>query len=286
MFVRCPVTLSEWEAEFESSGGAIGPIELWLKNRVHSADLDMSDPNESDTVLLSNPPSLRCKRYARMKAYGNHWRVDDDYSRSLHTVDYGVACFEVNEQSMGSGKDYLGLLEDILLLDYGKLNTPITLFSCQWKNRYDARRRNTYIRDDDGFLVVNFRNNVSKAVDCYVFPSQCTQVFFSDDDTRPVESNWKVVLRKEARSRRKMEEDDDLFILTNVETARMMPSYSLREHPQEPDLTGAILVNDINNAIALQGFEKERRRPPCRRPRIQTDVQAKKKRKRKSGPLN
>ena len=272
----------EWEHEFESTGGAAGPVELWLKRKVHSADLDMTDPNEADTVLLSNPPSLKCKRYARMTAYGNHWRVDDEYSRSMFTYDCGVACFEVNEHSMGSGKDFVGVLEDIILLDYGNLNSPITLFSCQWKKRHDIRGRCTYVRDNDGFLVVNFKNNVPKSIDCFVFPSQCTQVFYAQDDLHPAGSDWRVVLRKEARSRRKMEEDDDVFISTNVEAAGMMPSFALGEHPEEPDLTGAIVLNDIDNAIALQGFEKERRRPVRRKAPSVRDDNRRKKRKTKS----
>lgn len=278
-WLACFVRTSEWETEFESSGGGVGPVEIWLKRRIHSEELDMADPNESDTLLLSNPPSMKCKRYAKMKAYGNHWRVDDDYHRSLNTFDCGVACFEVNEHSCGSCKDYVGILEDIYVLDYGELKTPIILFSCQWKKRHDVRRRCTYIRDDDGFLVVNFKNNVPKSVDCFVFPSQCTQVFFAEDDLRVPGSDWRVVLRKEARSRRKMEEDDDVFVSTNVEAAGMIPSFSLSEHPEEPDLTGAIILNDVDNAIAMKGFEKERRRPVKPRHKSLGEVSRSKRRK-------
>lgn len=224
-------------------------------------DMNMSDPDDSDTVLLANPPLMVCKRYAKMTAYGNHWRVDDDYSRALHTFDSGVACMEANEQSSGTGNDYVGILQDILLMDYGDLKTPVVVFSCLWKRRYDNLKRDTYVRDSDGFLVVNFRHNTSKAVDPYVFPSQCSQVFFSDDDLHPPGSEWKVILRKEARSRRKVEEDDDVFITTNVQAAGTVPSIALQNHPTEPDLAGAIILNDAENALALQSLEiPERRR--------------------------
>lgn len=216
----------------------------------------MSDPNEHDTVLLSNPPSMTCKRYKKMKAYGNHWRVNDETGQSMGNFDSGVACFETNEYSSGAGKDYVGLLEDILVLDYGDLNTPIILFSCQWKKRFGSHRNSTYIRDRDGFLVVNFKHNLPKQVDPFVFPSQCTQVFFSDDDLRPAGSQWKVIMRKEARSRRTVEEDDDIFISTNVSTGGVVHSGALRNPPNEPDLAGAIVLNDVDNAIALQSLEK------------------------------
>lgn len=250
--------------DWDSSGGAVGPGEIWMKRTVHSMHLDMSDPDDSDTVLLSNPPSMICKRYAKMKAYGNHWRVDDEYSRSLATYDSGVACLEANEQSAGSGKDYVEILEDILLLDYGDIKTPVIIFSCMWKKRCDNLKNDTYVRDADGFLVVNFRHNTSKAVDPYVFPSQCTQVFFSDDDLHPPGSQWKVILRKEARARRKVEENDDIFITTNVQATGVVPNSTFINPPTEPDLAGAIVLNDAENALALQSFEMQERRKVSR----------------------
>lgn len=228
-----------------------------MKKTVHSMALDMNDPNESDTVLLSNPPSLTCKRYARMTAYGNHWRVEDEYSRSMTTFDSGVACFEANENSGGTGKDYVGILQDIIVPDYGDLKTPIIVFSCVWKKRTDNHNNNTYVRDADGFLVVNFRHNIARTVDPYVFPSQCTQVFFSTDDLHPPGSQWKVVLRKEARSRRKVEEDDDLFISTTDAAAGVIPGSSFLNQPLEPNLAGAIVLNDTENAIALQSLDDQ-----------------------------
>ena len=227
-----------------------------MKRKVHSLCLDMSDPNEADLVHLSNPPLLTCKRYAKMKAYGNHWRVEDEVSSSFRNFDSGVACFEASDQAMRSGIDYVGILQDILVPDYGDLGTAVIIFSCLWKKRTDNHNNSTYIRDGDGFLVVNFKHNIPKSVDPYVFPSQCTQVFFSDDDLRPRGSQWKVILRKEARGRRKVEEDDDLFISTNASTdGGVVSGTSLLNQSVEPNLTGAIVLNDIENAIAMQGFE-------------------------------
>lgn len=238
------------------SGGNVPVLERWLQRRIHDSDLDMLDPNEHDTVLLSNPPSLTCKRYKKMKAYGNHWRVNDEIGQSMGTFDCGVACFETNDYSSGSGKDYVGTLEDILVIDYGDLNTPIILFLCQWKKRTDSHNNPTYVRDGDGFLVVNFKHNLPKTVDPYVFPSQCTHVFFADDDLKPAGSQWKVIMRKEAKSRRTVEEDDDIFIATNVSSGGQVHSSAFRNPPNEPDLGGAIVLNDVDNDIALQSFEK------------------------------
>ena len=258
----------EWELELETNRSSLEPVEVWMRNHIHSMVLDMSDPNEADTVLISNPPSLKCRRYNKMTAYGNHWRIDNDTNRSMTNYDSGVACFEANEQSSGSGKDYVGILQDILVLDYGAVKTPVVLFSCLWKKRHDNHNRSTYVRDSDGFLVVNFKHNTPRSIDPFVFPSQCTQVFYSDDDLQPRGSQCKVVLRKEAKSRRKLEEDDDIFILTNVQSVGDVPSHTFRPPPTEPELLGAIVLNDADNALALQSFDKE----VTRRPRRQQTV--------------
>lgn len=177
-------------------------------------------------------------------------------SRSFTNFDSGVACFEATDQVVRSGIDYVGILEDILVPDYGDLKTQVILFSCTWKKRTDNHNNSTYVRDGDGFLVVNFKHNISKSVDPYAFPSQCTQVFFADDDLRPKGSQWKVVLRKEARGRRKVEEDDDLFIFTNASVNDgVVAGSSLLNQTAEPNLTGAIVLNDIENALAMQAFD-------------------------------
>ena len=273
------MTTSEWEAQCAAHNSEFEAMESWIKRQIHSETLDIADPDEHDTLLLSNTPKLSCKRYARMKAYGNHWRIDGDISRCMDTFDSGVACFEVNPQSMGSGKDYLGLLQDIIVLDYGELNTPVTLFSCQWKKRSDNHGNNTYVRDEDGFLVVNFKHNTSKAIEPYVFPSQCTQVFFADDDLHPQGTEWKVVLRKEARSRRKVEEDDDIFISTTVGDSGTIPSSTFMSYGDEPNLTGAIVLTEAENALALQSLEKTREAVPSvgSRRNVRSAIQRKRK---------
>ena len=81
-----------------------------MKQKVHSEMKDMLDPDDHHTLLILNSPSLTCKRYSSMKAYGNHWRVEDESNISYELYDSGVACFEANNHSAGSGEDYVGIL--------------------------------------------------------------------------------------------------------------------------------------------------------------------------------
>ena len=68
----------------------------------------------------------------------------------------------------------------------------------------------TYVRDDAGFLVVNFRHKVPKMSDPFIFPSQVTQVFWSSEAGR---LGWRVVLAKEARARRHGQCTIDVLLL-------------------------------------------------------------------------
>jgi hypothetical protein len=52
---------------------------------------------------------------------------------------------------------YVGILKDIILLDYGLVSQTIILFKCDWvRNGLDRWGNATYWCDDDGFLLVNF----------------------------------------------------------------------------------------------------------------------------------
>ena len=92
------------------------------------------------------------------------------------------------------------------------------------------------------------------------FQVKYTQVFFSDDDLHGPGSQWKVILRKEARPRRKLEEDDNVHISTNVHSVGDLPSSTFVVHPSEPNLTGAIVLNESDNALALQNFDDRHRK--------------------------
>jgi len=175
------------------------PFDVWVKKAVHTHPHDPNNGDDMDRILLCSRPSQKATRYTRMRAFGNHFRVEDSQSALLQTYDSGIASiFEVPivDSQCEVSLNYVGVLQDILKLDYGPLRTPVILFRCEWLKREDNRGNSTYVRDDAGFMVVNSRHKVPKMSDPFIFPSQATQVFFSNDFRKP---GWKVVLRKEAR---------------------------------------------------------------------------------------
>ena len=199
----------------------IDPFDVWVKKTVHNHDYDPNNIDDVDRILLCSRPSQKATRYTRMRAFGNHFRVDDSQAALLQTYDSVIASiFEVPTVDAQSevSLNYVGVLQDILKLDYGPLRTPVILFRCEWLKIEDNRGNPTYVWDDAGFMVVNSRHKLPKMSEPFIFPSQATQVFFSNDVKKP---GWKVVLRKEARSRREEQDTSDVFITTSVEVQGM-----------------------------------------------------------------
>jgi hypothetical protein len=188
-----------------------------------------------------------------MKAFGNHFRVDDDTSRRLQTYDSGVASvFHVpTEDARDVAVNYVGVVKDILKLNYGPVHTSVILLCCEWVRRHDNRGNPTYIRDEAGFLVVNFRHKMPKLAEPFIFPSQATQVIYSDDIKK---DGWKVVLRSDARARREVLDTADVFITTTVESSGLTAPAELTPLPTTASLVGAIELSTKDNLLATAHF--------------------------------
>jgi hypothetical protein len=63
----------------------------WVKGVIHGKQLDLGNLDVLDVVLLCSKPSQVAMRYTKMKAYGNHFRMEDPNNRLLQTFDNGIA---------------------------------------------------------------------------------------------------------------------------------------------------------------------------------------------------
>ena len=225
----------------------------WMEHSVGELDLDLRNPEDMDRFLLSRNPSQRAVRYTRVTAFGNHFRVEDDSTRHLLSYNSGVASVfqESAENAQESFVNYVGVLKDVLELDYGALSSKIILLRCDWVKRQDNRGNPTYTKDESGFLVVNFQHTLPRLSEPFIFPSQGTQVFFLDVPGRP---GWKVVLRKEARARREVVDTSDAFISTMVESTGLRALQSMPTPRETVNLVGAIELSEEENLLAQEGF--------------------------------
>jgi hypothetical protein len=164
-------------------------------------------------MQLSMKPQMTASRYAKVRAYDNHYRVTiDNEATTMATYDSRVASIfqqpHATNESMTLGSiQYVGVLKDIILLNYGPVSQPMVLFKCDWVTHGSDRWGNpTYRHDEDGFLLRNFCDLKAKVIEPFVFPSQVRQVFYAHELNIPW---WKVVFHKEARSKRIIVENNE-----------------------------------------------------------------------------
>ena len=108
-----------------------------------------------------------------MKAFRNHFRVDNPATAWLQTYSARIASvFHMPTQNVHEiSVNYIGVLKDILELDYGPLHTPVILLKCKWMKKVDNRRNNMYTQDEAGFLLVNFHYKLPQMANPFIFLS-------------------------------------------------------------------------------------------------------------------
>ena len=168
-----------------------------IKNVVHKHLIDPNDADDVDRVMMCSVPSKLATQYTRMKTYGNHFHVADQQSMTLNFFYNGVAVvFHMPYVGLEEVTlNYVGVLMDILKLNYWPLCVPVIFIRCEWMKQYHNQRNPTYVREEAGFMVVNFRHKVPNMLEPFVFSRQTTQIFWSKEVRK---TEWKVVIVKEA----------------------------------------------------------------------------------------
>ncbi len=96
---------------------------------------------------------------------------------SMATYDSSVASVFQQQQESQEGTtlgsvQYVGVLRDIILMDYGPVSQLVVLFKFDWvRNGVDKWGKPTYRHDEDGFLLA-FRHLQPEVDEPYMFPAQ------------------------------------------------------------------------------------------------------------------
>jgi hypothetical protein len=77
----------------------------WVKDAIQTHQGVSTSPIDTNLLMLSSPPSFITLSYKKMKAYENHFRVDDEQT-NLVTYDSSVA--SIFQQSQGNEDNVLG----------------------------------------------------------------------------------------------------------------------------------------------------------------------------------
>lgn len=123
---------------------------IWIARAIRKHRHAIGTLDDLNVVALSIPPNTITRSYKKIKAYGSHFCVDDSSTIGIATYDIGVATFFSHNNDDGNHLPsrqlhYVGLLKEILKLDYGPISTPIILFWGDWvQNGLNNRGNPTY----------------------------------------------------------------------------------------------------------------------------------------------
>ena len=180
----------------------------WLKEEVGKAYMSNDKPT-LDVYNSSRLPEIMATGYRAMYAHGMHLRIRGAEEDKV-TCDSGVAA-AIWERSRSRNieyedevftAEYVGWVEEIIELNY-RSHCCVVLF-CSWipgsLDIWNAKVE----RDRYGFVVGNFSRPMPAGPKSFAFPTQCQQVFFSNDESWNVRrgGDWKVICGTEVRGRR------------------------------------------------------------------------------------
>jgi hypothetical protein len=83
----------------------------WVKDAIETHQGVSTSLIDINLLMLSTPPSFIALSYKKLKAYKNHFRVDDEQINLLFTYDFGVA--QGNEDNVLGQIQYVGTLNQI-----------------------------------------------------------------------------------------------------------------------------------------------------------------------------
>jgi hypothetical protein len=154
----------------------------WLHAYVKHA-IDTAVDIDDILVSIAQPPLRLALRFARMWAYGNHFRTDNEQHSRRHSTYDSAICTIFTEEVRDDGVDggvsealiqYVGILKDILVVSFGALK--VTLMRASWIPMHNAHNAPSRIRDEYGFFLVKHESRLPAMEEPYVFPSQVSQV--------------------------------------------------------------------------------------------------------------
>ena len=130
----------KWKEEQQADPSS-PPFEEWVQGVAKREAVDVITTEDLDRLLLSWKPAQRAMRYTKMKAFRNHFKVDNAASIELQMFDSETtSMFEVPTANTDEvSVNYVGVLKDILKLDYGLVHTPLIILRCEWMKRQDNR---------------------------------------------------------------------------------------------------------------------------------------------------
>jgi len=78
--------------QFPAHLGEVEELAKWVRKAIHAHQATTSNMTiDLNLIHFFVPPSFIVLKYNKMKAYGNHFQIDNDQNSLLVTYDCGVA---------------------------------------------------------------------------------------------------------------------------------------------------------------------------------------------------
>ena len=176
----CACHMSRDYAREETGSLHAMPFGPWLRRRCTA----MTTPKQEERpelMALSLPPAKKVCAFSSMASFGSHYRVDMEEGGARHvTYDSGVAelkcwtpdrCSSCNTVQVELAR--VGVLKNILVLNYGNLN--IVLMVVSWVAKH-MDEHPTLRRDAHGFWLANMAARPRDTTQPYLLPTLASQV--------------------------------------------------------------------------------------------------------------
>jgi hypothetical protein len=177
----------------------------WLSREVRASMNGVEKPS-ADEIQESRQSERVGTAYRAMYAHGMHLRIRSTEEEKV-TYDSAVVLRHSRGRTLDrAGQfeivEYVGWIEEILELDYRNHCCIVFLYS--WISGHLTAQNPKVLCDEYGFSVGNFIRTMPLGPDSFAFPTQCVQVFYSDDVHRTERNggDWKVICGTDIRGRR------------------------------------------------------------------------------------
>lgn len=156
------------------------PFQTWLHERCHIL-LNAGGSTQASVRALSSPPSRKACSFRSMSSFGSHFRVEVEEGGVQHvTFESGVAelcactsLLDTTDNSVVVELLRVGILKDILVLNYGNLD--IVLMVVSWVPA-DTELQPTLHQDAHGFWLANMAARPRDTTEPYPLPALASQV--------------------------------------------------------------------------------------------------------------
>ncbi len=133
----------------------------WVYIIVNNHQWDGGPCKKWKHICIEYPTLYKDIIISRLRAYGNPYQVDGDTTICMVTYYYGVvSIFKHKEVQMDNVKDYIqyvGLLKDILLMEYEIISLSIIFCDVHGvKNGFNIKGFSAFMCDEVRFFLISF----------------------------------------------------------------------------------------------------------------------------------